>query len=131
MPTEPLVFEDIGDVTLATFAACIVLDGPQVEAAANQLSHLVAERDRRKLILSFRNVQHLNSPALGQLINLHKKFTQMGVGVVIRDLNSQIERFFKGGNDSGQEQSGAGARLIPPKPSGGAAVSLLPPESDD
>ena len=155
MPTEPLELKDIGDVTLARFVAGRILDDALIQAALEQLSILVAERGRRKLVLSFHNIEYMSSGALGKLINLQRTLTHLRGRIMLRDLNPQIYEvfeitklnkvFFIGpddpdelnkvffiGPDDPDEESGVGARFIPPKPSGGAAVILpSPPESDD
>lgn len=71
--TEELVIADIGDA----------------------LSSLITANPSIKLLLTFRQVQHLSSAALGMLIKLHKEVGEGGGRLKLSDISPQIFEVFK------------------------------------
>jgi anti-sigma B factor antagonist len=73
MPKQRLRVEQVADVSVVYFLDKRILDEPTIQVIAEQLSSLVDQGGRRKLLLNFTNVEYLSSAALGKLINLHNK----------------------------------------------------------
>jgi anti-sigma B factor antagonist len=132
------------DVTVVRFRAKVILDELAVQAMAEQLFRLVDQSPRKKLLLNFEQVEYLSSAALGKLINLHKHLTSKGGRLSFCNVIPQIyevfaitklDKLFKtepytDEDDPDADLSGVPARLKPPKPTGGASVSLKQPEPD-
>ena len=70
--------EDVGDVTVAKFTDKKILDENNIQMIGNQLSGLVDDDGRRKIILDFSNVEYLSSAALGKLITMNQKVRDVG-----------------------------------------------------
>jgi anti-sigma B factor antagonist len=85
-----LELKDIGDVTVATFTDHYLLDAQNLQIIGEQLFSLVDEMGRRKLLLSFGNVQDVSSLALGMLVTLHKKIQAAGGKLVLCRIDPQI-----------------------------------------
>ena len=136
---------EIGDVTVVGFRAKRILDELAAQAMAEQLFRLVDRSSGKKLLLDFEHVEYLSSTALGKLINLHKhvmnkagRLSFCNVSPQIHELFviTKLDKFFPmdpspDNDDSDGDMSGVPARLKPPKPSGGGAVSLQPPGSGE
>lgn len=72
-----------------------ILDELCILEIQEALSRLVEENPGVKLILSFKNVEHLSSAALGMLITLRKKVEEGGGRLRLSDINPQIYEVFK------------------------------------
>lgn len=53
-----------------------ILDEVEITQIGEQLGALVAQNDKPKMIISFGNVGHMSSSALGMLITLHKRVSE-------------------------------------------------------
>jgi anti-sigma B factor antagonist len=82
--------EDIGDVTLIRFTDKRIIGEQIIQAIGEQLSSLVEDRQRRKLLLNFANVEYLSSAALGKLIRLNKRLKAAGGRMVLCNIQTQI-----------------------------------------
>jgi anti-sigma B factor antagonist len=85
-----LEIEDLGDVTVASFTDHYLLDAQRLQIIGDQLSSLVDEMGRRKLLLNFGNVQDISSLALGMLVTLNKKIRAAGGKLVLCRMDPQI-----------------------------------------
>jgi anti-sigma B factor antagonist len=65
--------EEVDDTTVVRFVDKRILDETNIQIIGNQLTGLVDEDGRRKIVLDFGNVEYLSSAALGKLITLDKK----------------------------------------------------------
>ena len=145
-----LEVEHIGDVTIVNFVDRKILDEQNIQKIGEDLFSLVDDEGARKVLLNFGNVEFLSSAALGNLITLNKKLmalkgeggqlTLWNIGPQLRVVFeiTKLDKFFNimpssGEDDTDGNMGGVTARLKPPKPSGGGAVSLQPPgpEGDD
>jgi len=61
----------------------------------DQLSGLVAAQEAIKLVLSFKNVDHISSAALGMLLNVQKAVMQKQGKLFLSDLDPRIYEVFK------------------------------------
>jgi anti-sigma B factor antagonist len=90
-----LSVSESGGITVVEFADRKILDELSISEIQEELSRLVAERDRLKLLLSFKNVEHLSSAALGTLINLNKQVQDKRGDLRLSDIVPPIYEVFK------------------------------------
>jgi anti-sigma B factor antagonist len=90
-----LEVEDIGDVTVVNFTDKKILDEQNIQDIGEQLFSLVDELGRRKILLSFRNVEYLSSAALGKLITMNKKVNAAGGKLILCNIVPQIYEVFE------------------------------------
>jgi anti-sigma B factor antagonist len=99
MSTPPrrrrLEVEDIGDVTLVKFVDRRIVDEQNIQIIGDQLFSLVDEVGRRKILLSFVNVEFLSSAALGKFITLQKKLQAAGGRLVLCAIDPEIYEVFE------------------------------------
>ncbi|MHC4441932.1 MAG: STAS domain-containing protein [Planctomycetota bacterium] len=96
MSKEPrLLIHPIRDVVIVNFTESSILDTLQVEAIGKELYHLVDERNQKKIILDFSNVQFLSSSALGVLITLKHKCEAIKGKVLICSMRKDLMKVFK------------------------------------
>ncbi len=84
-----------GSIRVVEFEDRKILEELAINQIGQQLSHLVLDEDRPKLLLDFRNVQHLSSAALGMLITLNKQVSERQGQLVLANINAQIYEVFK------------------------------------
>jgi anti-sigma B factor antagonist len=87
---QRLELRDLGDVTVVTFTDRYLLDQKQLQMIGDQLSSVVDEMGRRKLVLNFSNIQDISSLALGMVMTLHKKIRAAGGKLVLCRIDPQI-----------------------------------------
>lgn len=99
MATTPrrqrLVVEDIGDITVVNFTDKKIIDEQNIVMIGDDLFRLVDELGRRKLLLNFANVEFMSSAALGKLIRLHQRLTQVGGKLVLCNISKTILEVFE------------------------------------
>jgi len=84
-----------GKVTHVEFEDRKILDELCIQEIQEELTRLVEEQENQRLLLSFKNVEHLSSAALGMLITLKKKIESRGGKLKLSDINPQIYEIFK------------------------------------
>jgi anti-sigma B factor antagonist len=84
-----------GDVSVAEFADRKILEELSIAEIGEELAKLVAETPQIKLVLNFKNVEHLSSAALGMLITLNKQVNEHGGKLKLSDITPQIFEVFK------------------------------------
>ena len=95
MPTSGLLVSRIHGVTVVNFRSASILDPGTIEAIHKELSALVEEQARRKLVLDFAHVKFFSSTMLGVLIDLHKKSRAIDGKVVVCGLRAQLYKVCK------------------------------------
>src|SRR4051812_45222718 len=90
-----LEVEDIGDITVVNFVDKKIIDSENIEIIGQQLSSLVDELGRIKLLLNFGNVELLSSAALGKLIVLNRKVTEASGKLVLCNIDRNIYEVFE------------------------------------
>ena len=80
---QRIMVEDIGDIAVVQFADKKILDEQNIQMIGDDLFRLVDELGRRKLLLNFSNVEFMSSAALGKLIRLHQRMSQVGGKLVL------------------------------------------------
>jgi anti-sigma B factor antagonist len=90
-----LKVRDLSGVSLVQFADRKILDELCIHEIQEELSLLVDSAASGNLLLSFSNVEHLSSAALGMLITLKKKVEEKKGQLKLSDINPQIYEVFK------------------------------------
>ncbi len=86
---------DLSGVSLVEFADRKILDELCIHEIQEELATLVDSSPVGNLLLSFKNVDHLSSAALGMLITLKKQIEQKQGKLKLSDINPQIYEVFK------------------------------------
>ena len=88
-----------GDVYMVEFEDRKILDELAITQIGEQLSELVASEPGIRLLLNFKNVEHLSSAALGMLITLEKQVKEERGRLKLSNIRPQIfEVIFTGGD---------------------------------
>ena len=82
-------------VSAVEFSDRKILEELSIREIEEELFGLVAAEDSIKLLLNFKNVEHLSSAALGMLINLEKQVARKDGKLVLSDINPQIFEVFR------------------------------------
>lgn len=72
-PARRIAVEDVGDVSVVTFAVRRLLDEQTIQTLGDELFRLVDERGRQKVLLDLSDVEFLSSASLGKLVTLQRK----------------------------------------------------------
>ena len=64
---------DVGEVTIVHFVDKKIIDEGNIHEMGRELTSLIEQQGRKKILLNFANVEFLSSAALGKLITLDKK----------------------------------------------------------
>ncbi len=90
-----LKVRDISGGSIVEFSDRKILDELCILEIQEELSRLVDTKSGGNLLLSFNNVEHLSSAALGMLITLRKKVEEKSGKLKLSDINPQIYEVFK------------------------------------
>jgi len=82
-------------VRIVEFADRKILEEISISEIGDALNDLVEGTKGIKLLLNFRNVEHLSSAALGMLITLNKKASELDGSLKLSDIKPQIYEVFK------------------------------------
>lgn len=82
------------NVRIVEFTNNKILDEANIAEIGQTLSSLIDERPNPKLLLDFRNVDHLSSAALGMLINANNKIKQRNGQLRLASIKPQIFEVF-------------------------------------
>jgi len=91
---QRITVEDVGDIAVVQFVDKKILDEQNIQMIGDDLFRLVDELGRRKLLLNFSNVDFMSSAALGKLIRLHQRMTQVGGKLVLCSISKDIMTVF-------------------------------------
>lgn len=94
-PSSHLKIRRESDVNVVEFADRKILEELSIQEIQEELDRLVDSEPGIRLLLSFRNVDHLSSAALGTLITLNKKIKERSGELKLSDINRQIFEVFK------------------------------------
>jgi len=90
-----LTVKDSNGVKVVEFSDRKILEELSIAEIGDELTRLVDENSRVKLLVSFRNVEHLSSAALGMLIKLNKQVSEAKGQLRLSDISPQIYEVFK------------------------------------
>ena len=95
-PARPrwLQVEQIGPVTVVTFATRAILEEDAVEAARAQLNGLVDHMGRHQLLLDLGQVERLTSLMVGRLVGLSKKVRAVGGRLALCGVKPKMREVF-------------------------------------
>lgn len=94
-PWAHLKIKRSDDVSVVEFADRKILEELAIQEIEEELHQVVDSEPSIKLLLNFRNVDHLSSAALGMLITLNKKVKEHNGELKLSDINRQIYEVFK------------------------------------
>lgn len=83
-----------GDVTQVEFIDRNILDEANIQLIGDEIATIIDERAKPKLLVSFANVDHLSSAALGMLISVNNKVRSTGGQLRLSDIDPQIYEVF-------------------------------------
>lgn len=90
-----LTIQDSGDVHIVQFADRKILEELMIAEIGDELSQLVTDGKGVKLLLSFKDVEHLSSAALSMLINLNRQIDETDGQLKLTDIAPPIYEVFK------------------------------------
>jgi len=82
-------------VSVVEFADRKILEEISIAEIGDEFSKLVGSNPGIQLLVSFKNVEHLSSAALGMLINLNKTVSDKAGQLKLADITPQIFEVFK------------------------------------
>ena len=95
MPADPrrprrLEVEDIGESTIVRFIDRKILDYQKIRDIEEQLLSLVEVHGKRKVLLSFSNVEYLCSAAINSFYRLKRELAKKNGRLVLSSIDPQI-----------------------------------------
>ena len=90
-----LTISDNGGICTVEFADRKILEELSINQIGDDLTNLAERKKPINLLLSFKNVEHLSSAALGMLITLHKRVADHRGQLKLADIKPQIFEVFK------------------------------------
>lgn len=94
-PSTHLRIRRHNSVSVVEFADRKILEELSIMEIGEELDRLVESEPGIRLLLNFKNVDHLASAALGMLITLNKKVKERNGELKLSDINRQIFEVFK------------------------------------
>ena len=92
---QHLTIRNSGGVQFVQFADRKILDELAISEMGEELTNLVSNNANVRLLLSFKNVEHLSSAALGVLITLNRLVNDKGGQLRLAEISPQIFEVFK------------------------------------
>jgi len=86
---------DEGNAKMVEFVDRKILDELTITQIGERLSELVASEPNPRLLLNFKNVEHLSSAALGMLITLDRQVKEKQGRLKLSNIRPQILEVFK------------------------------------
>lgn len=94
-PSTHLRIKRAENISVVEFADRKILEELSIQEIGDELNELVESEPGIKILLNFRNVDHLSSAALGMLITLNNKIKKQSGTLKLSDINRQIFEVFK------------------------------------
>jgi anti-sigma B factor antagonist len=82
------------EITRIEFLDRNILEEASIQQIGDEISHIIEQSAVPKLLLSFENVEHLSSAALGTLITVNNKIRQKGGQLRLSNIDPQIYEVF-------------------------------------
>lgn len=89
-----LIVHEEGDITKVEFVDRNILDEANIQQIGDEVSAIIERQNNPKLLISFENVEHLSSAALGTLITINNKVRQKGGQLRLSNIDRQIYEVF-------------------------------------
>jgi len=90
-----LSITESNDVRIVEFADRKILEELSISEIGDELARLIEGESGVRLLLNFKNVEHLSSAALGMLITLNRKISEQSGTLKLSDISPQIYEVFK------------------------------------
>ncbi len=90
-----LTVTESNGVSVVGFADRKILEELSIREIEDEIGQLIDGHPDKNLLLSFKNVDHLSSAALGMLITLNKKMSDQTGKLKLSDISPQIFEVFK------------------------------------
>ncbi len=81
-------------ITQVEFVDRNILDEANIQRIGEEISEIIDSDAEPKLLISFSNVDHLSSAALGTLITIHNRLKQKGGQLRLANIDPQIYEVF-------------------------------------
>ena len=89
-----LRISDDAGVTQVEFIDRNILDEANIQAIGDEISGIIDDAETPKLLISFANVDHLSSAALGTLITINNRVRENGGKLRLANIDAQIYEVF-------------------------------------
>lgn len=89
-----LVVRHQDDVIQVEFVDRNILDEANIQVIGEEITQLVETKSKPKLVINFKNVDHLSSAALGTLITINRKVQDRGGQLRLAQIDPQIYEVF-------------------------------------
>jgi anti-sigma B factor antagonist len=89
-----LVIEDNGDITRVNFVDRNILEEAAIAQIGDEISQVIDGAAPPKVLISFENVEHLSSAALGTLITINNKIRAKGGQLRLSNIDKNIYEVF-------------------------------------
>lgn len=90
-----LTVKDSGGVSVVEFSDRKILDELSIAELTEELSRIVGKMKDVRILLNFKNVEHLSSAALSMLITLNKQVGEKKGKLKLSDISAPIYEVFK------------------------------------
>lgn len=94
-PESRLRISERNTVTCVEFVDRNILDEMNVQAISDEIGGLIDGSDKPRMLISFANVDHLTSAALGALITIRNKVKGKDGELRLADIDPQIYEVFE------------------------------------
>lgn len=89
-----LVIHRDGDITRIEFLDKNILEEAMIQQIGEEIALVIDQSTTPKVLISFANVEHLSSAALGTLITINNKVKQKGGQLRLSNIDPQIYEVF-------------------------------------
>lgn len=89
-----LRIKDEEGVTVVEFVDRNILDEANIQQIGDEISAIIDDKNTPRLIVSFANVEHLSSAALGTMITINSKIRAKSGDLRLADIDPQIYEVF-------------------------------------
>ena len=83
------------DMTFVTFEDEKILEESQIRDLQKELEPVVDKNNENQLVLNFSNVQFMTSAMLGLLVRIHKRVSERGGKLELRNLDNNLQKLFE------------------------------------
>jgi len=89
-----LVVSELNEITKIEFIDRNILEESNIQQIGEEITAIIDANATPKILLSFENVEHLSSAALGTLITVNTKVKQKGGQLRLSNIDKQIYEVF-------------------------------------
>lgn len=89
-----LLVHDDGEVARIRFVDRNILEEAAIQQIGDEIARIIDRSNNPKVLISFQQVEHLSSAALGTLISINNRVKQKGGQLRLSDIDSHIYEVF-------------------------------------